>query len=232
MKKALLASTAAIAMLLAVETAAHAADIVPEQPAAIDWSGFYIGGHVGYGWANMSGCYDCDDSSSVLEAEELDLEGVVGGLHAGYNWQMDHVVFGLEADVTFTDLKDSEQAPDPSEEEEQTGDIDLLASVRARLGVAFDDALLYVTGGIAIPEAKWEETGEDSGDVKFGEIGGVVGGGMEYALTETIRLRAEGLYYFFDEEESVEDLEGAGTGDAIEFDDVIVVRGGVSFYFN
>ena len=232
MKTKLLGSAAAIAMFFAIGTTARSADIVAEPVAETNWSGFYIGGHLGYGWANMSGCYDCSDSSSILEAEELDLEGIVGGLHAGYNWQMDDIVFGIEGDVTFADLKDTEDAPDPPEEEEQTGSVDLLASVRGRLGIALDDTLIYVTGGIAIPDAEWEETGEDSGGVKFGEIGGVVGGGAEYALTESIRLRAEGLYYFFDEKEDLSGIDDATSDEAIEFDDVFVIRGGVSFYFN
>jgi len=233
MKKILLGSTAALAMFLALGTAAQSADIMPEPVAATDWSGFYVGGSLGYGWANMSGCYDCDDSSSVLDAEELDLEGIVGGLHAGYNWQMDNIVFGIEGDVTFTDMKDKQDAPDPGEDEEQTGKVDLLASVRARLGIAFDDAMLYATGGIAIPDAKWEETGEDSGDLNFGDIGGVVGGGIEYAATDMVRLRAEGLYYFFNEEKDTDDLVGAGIDDdGIELEDAFIVRGGVSLYFN
>lgn len=232
MKKMLLGSAAALSMFLAMGITAQAADIIPEPVATTDWSGLYVGGHLGYGWANMSGIYDSDDTSSELDAENLDLEGIVGGLHAGYNWQMDSIVFGLEADVTFTDLKDSDGAPDPTETEEQTGEVDLLASVRARLGVAFDDVLLYATGGIAIPDASWEDSGTGAGDVNFGDIGGVVGGGIEYAATDTIRLRAEGLYYFFNEEKSVEDFTDANTGDAIELEDAFVVRGGVSFYFN
>lgn len=233
MKKMLMGSAAAAAMFLALGAPAHSADIVPE-PAMTDWSGFYVGGTLGYGWANMSGCYDCLDDSSALEAEELDLEGIVGGLHAGYNWQMDSIVFGLEGDVTFTDLSDSANAPDPTEDERQSADVDLLASVRARLGIAFDDVLLYATGGIAVPDADWNAkgTGGDDGGVDFDEIGGVVGGGIEYALTETFRLRAEGLYYFFDDNESVEDITGAQPGEEIELDDAFVVRGGISFYFN
>jgi outer membrane immunogenic protein len=233
MKKILMAGTAAVAILLATG-AAQAADIVPEPVAMTDWSGFYIGGHVGYGWANMSGCYDCNDSSSALFASDLDLEGILGGVHAGYNWQTDSLVFGIEGDVSFTDMNDSGVAENDSTDT-QSGDVDLLASVRARLGVAFDDVLLYATGGIAFPDAEWEYDEIDSGtngNAEFGEIGGVVGGGAEYAVSDAIRLRAEGLYYFFDEAESIEDIGGAQTGEEIEFDDVFVIRGGVSFYFN
>jgi outer membrane immunogenic protein len=232
MKRMLLGSAAAAAMFCALGTATRAADMVAE-PVTTDWSGFYIGGHLGYGWANMSGCFECGDADSELEAEDLDLEGIVGGLHAGYNVQMDSIVLGIEADVSFADMSDSEGVPDPDESEEQSADVDLLASVRARLGIALDDVLVYATAGIAIPDAEWAvSTSANSGDVEFDDIGGVAGGGVEFAMTESIRLRAEGLYYFFDDDESIEDLTGANTGESIEFEDVFVVRGGVSFYFN
>jgi outer membrane immunogenic protein len=234
MKKMLMGSAAAIAMFFSLGAPARSADIVAE-PAMTDWSGFYIGGHVGYGWANMSGCYDCEDDSSVLEAEDLDLEGIVAGLHAGYNWQMDNLVFGIEGDVSFVDMDDSDGSPEAVPSEVQSAEVDLLASIRARLGIALDDVLLYATGGIAFADAEWEANEvfiPDKDSVNFDDIGGVVGGGIEYAMTESFRLRAEGLYYFFDDEESIEDFPGANTGESIEFDDVFVVRGGVSFYFN
>ncbi len=236
MKKTLLSGAAAIAMFLAMGAAAQSADIIVDEPMT-DWSGFYLGGHLGYGWADMSGAYDETDTESQLFAEDLDLEGVVYGVHGGFNWQMDSIVFGIEGDVSLTDIDDSENAAsegsDGAESEVQSGEVDLLASVRGRLGIALDDVLLYATAGVAIPDAEYEITGTGAtdGKVKFGEIGGVVGGGVEFAMTDSIRLRAEGLYYFFGEDESLEDISDADTGEEVEFEDVIVVRGGISFYF-
>jgi outer membrane immunogenic protein len=231
-KKTLLSGAAAIAMFLAMGASAKAADAIVDDPTT-DWSGFYLGGHVGYGWADMSGAYDEEDASSQLFAEDLDLDGIVLGAHAGYNWQRDSLVFGIEGDVSFTDLDDSGGAPDPDETEEQSGDVDLLASVRGRLGIAIDDVLLYATAGVAIPSAEYEITGtsDTDGKVKFGDIGGVVGGGVEFAMTDSIRLRAEGLYYFFGESESLEHISDADTGEEAEFEDAFVVRAGVSFAF-
>lgn len=233
MKKILLSGATAIAMFLAMGAGAQSADVIVDDPMT-DWSGFYLGGHVGYGWADMSGVYDASDTSSQLFAEDLDLDGLIYGVHGGFNWQMDTLVFGIEADVSFTDIDDTGRPPDSTEDERQFGEVDLLASVRGRLGIARDDLLLYLTAGVAIPEAEWELSGDTSGqkdDVKFGEIGGVAGGGVEFAMTDHIRLRAEGLYYFFGEDEDIDDIPDGDTGEEIEFEDVIVVRGGVSFYF-
>ncbi|NJM82772.1 MAG: hypothetical protein HC844_09940, partial [Tabrizicola sp.] len=56
-------------------------------------------------------------------------DGVLGGFHLGYNWQKDNVVFGVEGDISLTGGLD-----------------DYLASLRARLGLASNDMLFYVTG--------------------------------------------------------------------------------------
>ena len=85
-----------------------------------------------------------------------------------------------------------------------------LASVRARLGYAFDKTLLYGTAGAA-----WLRTsvfGESAAGAclgicdavaTFDDWGAVVGGGAEYAITPNIVLRAEYLYYFLGRSHSV-----------------------------
>jgi outer membrane immunogenic protein len=230
MKKTILAGTAAAALFLAAG-AVQAADIATETVPLTDWTGFYVGGHVGYGWADMDGCFDCNDDSSALDASDLELEGIAIGIHAGYSWEMDNIVFGIEGDVTFTDFSDDGEEPDDSSDL-QHGDVDLLASVRGRLGfLVTEDVLAYATGGIAIPEASWDADDPDGGP-DFDDIGGVVGGGVEMAVSEHFHLRAEGLYYFFNDSESIEDLDDAEDGEEIELEDAFVIRAGISFYFN
>jgi opacity protein-like surface antigen len=58
---------------------------------------------------------------------------VLGGLHLGYNWQHNNVVFGVEGDISLTGGLD-----------------DYLASLRARFGLATNDTLFYITGGLAL----------------------------------------------------------------------------------
>ena len=75
----------------------------------------------------------------------------------------------------------------------------------------------------------------------FDDVGGVVGGGVEWAASQSIRVRAEGLYYWFEEEKDLfavcprnnqNGCSGARQGEFIEFDDVYVFRVGASYYFN
>lgn len=226
LKLRLLSTVAAAAMLTGIAvTGARAADVVAE-PAAHDWTGLYIGAHVGYGEANFDGCIECDTDGSDMDASDLDLSDVVGGGHLGYNFQMDSLVLGIEADFSWVGFEDSYEL---SGGDHLSGDVDYLASVRARAGYAMDDMLIYATGGVAFTEATVEGDQHGNNDEsKFNDIGGVVGGGLEWAVSDLVSLRAEGLYYFFGDKEDASDWHSAGDGEEFEFDDAFVVRVGAS----
>jgi outer membrane immunogenic protein len=221
-------------------SAAVAADI-EAPPAAYDWSGFYIGGHLGYGEANYSGEFDESDSGSDTDPDpdELDLNGIAGGLQAGWNWQMDSFVLGVEADFTFTDWSDKINN-NANSDESIKGNVDWLATLRLRAGLAADNLLFYVTGGGAIADAEYDATdnfpdeccGSDD-NVDFDDIGLVVGGGAEWGLDENWTIRAEALYYIFNDEEDAGNLtsDPEAADDDVEFEDAWVVRGGVNFRF-
>jgi outer membrane immunogenic protein len=92
MIKTLLAGTAlclmplgALAADLPARVPVKAAPALAPAPA-FSWSGFYIGGHVGYGW----GGHDTE-----LLDEDHKSQGVLGGFQAGYNLQTGNIVLGL-----------------------------------------------------------------------------------------------------------------------------------------
>eukprot|EP01036_Dinobryon_divergens_P051150 gene51150-68474_t len=100
MKKLLLTTVAAFGLA----TPAFAADIPAAgepvapayiAPAAFNWSGPYIGVHLGYGFNGEFN--DAIDGAS----------GFVGGLQAGYNVQFDPLVVGIEAEISYTDLSET-----------------------------------------------------------------------------------------------------------------------------
>ena len=165
MKRHLLASVAIVALTIAAP--ALAADLPLKAPAPVaaawNWSGFYIGGHAGYGWGHNAST-DLNDPFFFgkfpgFAATGFDPKGFLGGLHAGANWQSGAIVAGLEADLSFTDIKGSSlsvPAPSVSPFATTTGSIansgafDLLGSGRARLGyLVTPNVLLYGTGGLA-----------------------------------------------------------------------------------
>ena len=170
MRKVLLGGTSAIALAIAMAGLASAADIATMDPVieapiieeeAFSWTGLYIGGHGGYGFANFEGIVDGTDSSAAT-ADGLDLSGIAAGGHIGFNYQIRNVVVGIEADATWTDWSDTQPAAGSSSSGID-GSVDLLASVRGRLGLAMDNGLVYVTGGAAwAPEAEAENFHSDS----------------------------------------------------------------------
>src|SRR5262245_22797942 len=93
--------------------AASAADIPPrtytKAPATgaevYGWSGLYVGGNIGGVWARGSDStnfldpgFPFKDFVSNPHAQAFRNTALMGGIHAGYNWQMARWVFGVEAD--------------------------------------------------------------------------------------------------------------------------------------
>ncbi len=154
-------------MALVAAGSALAADLPLKAPppavAAWNWSGFYIGGHGGYGWGRDA-FTDVNDPFfggvfPGLTLTGFDPKGFLGGVHAGANWQSGAIVAGLEGDLSFTDIKGSSSViPTPvvtpfattTGTAASSGTFDLLGSGRARLGyLVSPNILLYGTGGLA-----------------------------------------------------------------------------------
>lgn len=213
--------------------AANAADIygggvslkdAPILPPPCVWCGFYIGGHLGMAFTDNDDAkfrkgddhgkkypdnedmYYGDDGYMFRKDHFLfdddDDENFIGGVHLGYNWQKfgSGIVFGVEGDIDFAD------------------EIDFLASIRGRIGLASERALIYLTGGVAFIDGDngfgvnfndkhkdwngydWKD--EFKFDRKNGddnvETGWVIGGGVEWMAWGNVSFGIEGLYYNFD----------------------------------
>ena len=112
MKRMLVGIAAATAL---IATGALAADLPAKGPvytkapviaAVYDWTGFYIGGNIGYSWGRSSDTSTVTNGAGTVlftSADKTDLNGIVGGGQIGYNWQMQNWLFGLEADIQATD---------------------------------------------------------------------------------------------------------------------------------
>lgn len=189
----------------------------PNYPPAPIWAGFYIGAHTGYGWGHI------DPKDSALGTVSID--GGLVGLHAGYNWQIDNLVAGVEGDLSAGWIDGHRGFASGYQ---MAGSHDWISSVRLRLGYSFSNVLLYATGGIAF--AKTNVTLND-GVTAFSDkslqTGYVVGAGMETKLSQMMSVRAEILHYGFGEKE----FSFGGAAVPIRGDET-VVRGGLSFHFN
>ena len=100
---------AAVATIALGATAASAADlgqrpVYKAQPAlvvaAYNWSGFYIGGHLGYGWSKT----DVHDLVTGASGS-ADPSGFLAGGQIGFNWQTGAFVFGIEGDGSWTNAE-------------------------------------------------------------------------------------------------------------------------------
>ena len=95
--------------LLAFELPAMAADLPLKAPAAktvYDWTGFYLGGHVGYGGGSFGPGTHPLPEQGVLFPHSI--TGLIGGYQAGYLRQLSSgVVLGIEADASFTSHLDA-----------------------------------------------------------------------------------------------------------------------------
>jgi outer membrane immunogenic protein len=116
MKKILLAG---VALMSVVSGSAMAADLAakpiytkaPPMAPVYNWTGFYLGGNVGYSWGRSGSTLNLSDATSgtVLSSTStsFNLDGVIGGGQIGYNWQASNWVFGLEADIQASSEKGS-----------------------------------------------------------------------------------------------------------------------------
>lgn len=237
MQNRLLCGVATLAMIVAIGGPAMAADMPTKAaPAPVaytptNWAGFYLGGHVGYGWSKFTG------NESSFGALDAKVDGLVLGLHTGYNWQWNQVVLGLEGDIsgTFGNNwgKSSFTCPVGCETSGLHGELNGLASIRGRLGWAFDRTLIYATGGVA-----WGLYKSVAGATSFLQTpgiqshvatGGVVGGGVEWKYTPNLSFRLEGLDYLFNKTTAGTSSQ-VGTGND-KINNVMVVRLGATYHF-
>jgi outer membrane immunogenic protein len=240
MKRSLLGSASVGALILA--TSAQAADLgrpvykAPAvAPAPWSWTGFYVGGNVGAVSDHSSISNDPASSNPWLTAPPTaNATGVIGGLEAGYNWQMSQLVLGLEGDVSWSSANQSVVTPTPAtgKTDTYTSRLNALATIRGRVGWAFDRALLYGTGGVAF--ANFKDQLVDSvfpftAAPSSSTTGWTAGGGIEYALTDHWTAKAEYLHVGFSSRTATDNF---GLGYVFDFKDRLDIgRVGINYKF-
>lgn len=199
-----------------IEPAADIADT--EAPLAVhNWTGFYIGANIGFAFGGDDEVDIKEDPSDVFgkrEAGDLVLSGLFGGPEVGFNFQTGDVVFGLEGDFEFSGIDDddfgsaeAENAPGAHVlDADSSNDVDWFSTVRGRLGWAFDNVLLYATGGVAIGHFDYRVDGVFSDDLfftiddDFTQVGWTAGAGLEWAFGENWSAKVEYKFLDFGEE--------------------------------
>jgi outer membrane immunogenic protein len=221
------ASTVAFTQIAAAADMSVKAPIAPVPAPIYSWTGFYVGGNIGYSWGKGdANFYEPSSPSNHVPyfiSGSQNLDGVIGGGQIGFNWQSDkRWVFGLEADFQGSGQKGSNNFSYPyvtggqpfSVNEALSSKIPWFGTVRGRAGVLVaPNMLLYVTGGLAYGKistsaivtntfAQFFQTcacGYFSFDDATTKAGWTLGAGVEGAIPNTSdwTWKAEYLYIDF-----------------------------------
>jgi len=165
------------------------------------WTGFYLGVNVGAGSFDgdvMDLEEDMFDDEDLTQSVGLQSFEGVYGIQTGTNFQLGSAVLGLEADISGTRF--DERVEIDSDITAEAG-WDWFGTVRARLGLAVDNTLVYVTGGLAIVRANYcgadgECVTDGDQDLAFSDtkLGFAAGAGTEILIDPNWSLKAEYLF--------------------------------------
>jgi outer membrane immunogenic protein len=220
--------------------------------AAYSWTGFYLGGEVGYGWAS--------DTTTVVTQTSLtpgfpvgfsstrNLTGILGGVNAGFNYQISQFVIGLDGDYTWANLTGSttDVSPTTADVAVHSDKIDWIATVTGRLGVLVsNNVLFYGKGGWAW--AEWKDNSStfnptqttllntsSSAETRDGWTAGV---GIEWGFAPGWSAKVEYDHIGFATANFASTEVNARTG-AVSFplrsatSDLDMVKGGIMYHFN
>jgi outer membrane immunogenic protein len=139
------------------------------SPAPVhSWAGLYIGGHAGGIAAKFN-----NNVAQLVAGPAGSSAGIMGGAQVGTNWQVQRLVFGIEADASAIGVRATAAAAAASFEE------DWLTTARGRVGYAWQHALLYLTAGVGFTNV---EAATFAGSTRRVQPGVAAGAGLELAL--------------------------------------------------
>lgn len=232
---ALLAASALSVPAIAADLPARTvAPVVPVASVAqMSFSGVYLGLSAGWG----QGTYN-DNAGGKITAN-----GALVGITAGYNHQYrNNVVVGVEADISWAGIKKSRTTTDSFSTmtwvSSATGEQNLFATFRPRIGYAFGNWMPYLTGGLAVTDSKLkfkEDTynlgvlvGTQIGSASKTRVGWTIGGGVEVLLTANISAKLEYLYADFGKARY--DFGNGNVTNKVSLRDHII-RAGMNYHF-
>lgn len=212
---------------------------------AVEWTGLYFGVNAGYGWAQGSSNTFFEGDSIGFEfanavttpfglgPTELsrtrlngsgNLSGAIAGGQIGFNWQAGMFVFGAELDAQWSGQQGSfTVACTTGCTAAETVKIRSIMTGRAKLGLAFDWLMPYVTAGAALVNASHDlivTAGGVTGSfqsLSASQLGWTAGAGVEVALWGNWSAKLEYLYIAANDMESDTRIPNAlGLGDAFQ----------------
>lgn len=226
------------ASVIALATAANAADLGsykggPASYAAVNWSGFYAGGHAG-GQSSSEDFTNYNLDGTVATKGSLKDSGFIGGGQFGYNVQSGNLVFGAEIDLG--DLSGSASKNTSSQgtaiNNKTTGGF--YGDVTGRIGYTFDKALVYAKGGYAFQSAEDKfsisQGGNNASSSVTGVSGWTLGAGVEYLVNPAWSVKAEYQHFEFGDVTTTLPAPAAGSAKFTNAS-LDAVTAGVNYHF-
>jgi len=200
---------------LAADLPQRAPDFLSPTPAA-RWGGFYFGGTAGAGLFAS----EFTDFGEVITPKTITNKATtfnVGGT-AGYNWQIRSAVIGVEADGSWSNYDKTTVGAPLTTIQAKTS---WFSTVRLRAGWTADNALFYITGGVAFADYK-NSAQFNAAPNMCGQSGGswscpsgtstgmAVGAGVELMVAQNWSAKVEYLFLNMPSVTTTDIVSGAG----------------------
>lgn len=229
---------------------------VYKTAAPYNWNGSYIGANAGYSWGRFNSTSTADlFNTGAGSGFAPKVDGWLGGIQVGRNWQTGSWLIGIEADAQITGEKDSLERSmvlgsvpvgggvvTLSQNVANEWALPWFATLRGRVGVTANNWLFYGTGGLALGHVKFSNTTTLVTDYvgapanvttsvatslsdSTTRVGFALGGGVETALSDRWTVKAEYLYLDFG---SHTFLAGTGSDTTVKLHDHIL-RVGINY---
>jgi len=197
----------AAALSIGLAQVASAADVPVKAPVykappvvvVYDWTGFYLGAHIGGVWGTKDWT-DVTGGVSISEGSH-DFSGFLAGGQFGFNYQIDRLVLGWETQFSWTDANGEHVFTTTPNTSGRT-DVNWLGTSALRLGYAMDRALFFVKAGGAWVNEDFSLFGNPGG-VTFADAGSqtrfgwMLGTGLEFAFWQNWSAKIEYDYMHF-----------------------------------
>jgi outer membrane immunogenic protein len=185
----------------------------PPSVVPFSWAGSYVGANLGGAWGNFNFDPTMTNNLTGIATDAgstgLTDRSIIGGFQIGHNWQFGNWVLGIEHQFQLSNLQQTSTVAFPVGAllpgDSFTAKVDNLNATKAKVGWAWNRALLYATGGletglvdgsasyIARPGGSPALTFSDNNKL---HVGYTVGAGLDYAVTDRLSVGVE--YRYFD----------------------------------
>ena len=240
MKKFLLGTVAAVAMVTSASAADMAARPYTKAPMAVaqvlSWTGFYAGIQGGYGWGSSNEVFVGAPNTAIFAGtQKYTTSGGFAGGDFGYNWQTGAMVLGLEGDYHWADISGRSGVINAGLGDTYFTKLRGFGDIKGRLGYAVGPALLFVSGGAAVGDLQHRY------DPALNLLGGTfvqnttrwgytVGAGVEYMFAQNWSGKLE--YNYIDLGKSTIQYTAAPANRSEWNDTFHTIKAGINYHFN